>query len=127
MTQTNYTVGDFLISLKNAALAGKKTVEFEKTKLVGAIAESLLRLGFLAEVKEEKGQLKVTLTYSHKEPVLSDVKLISKPGLRVYWNREKIGGYKSRSVLLISTPLGILSAKEAAKKGVGGEVIAEII
>lgn len=116
-----------MISLKNAALAEKKTVEFKKTKLVNAMAEALLRLGFLAEIKEENGRLKVTLTYSHKEPVLSDIKLISKPGLRVYWDREKISGYKSRSVLLISTPLGVLSAKEAVKKGVGGEVIAEIL
>jgi len=47
---------------------------------------------------------------------LSDVKLISKPGLRVYWNREKIGGYKSRSVLLISTPFGNSFCQRSSQK-----------
>ena len=127
MRQTNYTVGDFLITVKNAALANKKTIEVRESRMTKAVAEALLKLGFLSSVEVKDGLLFVSLAYKKKAPILSDIKLISKPGLRVYWDLKKLKEYRSPAVLLLSTSKGILSSKEALKEGLGGEVIAEVL
>jgi small subunit ribosomal protein S8 len=127
MRQTNYTVGDFLITIKNAALANKKTVEVKGSKMIKAVAEALLKLGFLSSVEAKDGLLFVSLAYKKKAPILSDIKLVSKPSLRVYWDLKKLKEYRSPAVLLLSTSKGILSSKEALKEGLGGEVIAEVL
>ncbi len=127
MRQTNYTVGDFLITIKNAALANKKTVEVKESKMTKAVAEALLKLGFLSSVEPKDDLLFVSLAYKKKAPILSDIKLVSKPSLRVYWDLKKLKEYRSPAVLLLSTSKGILSSKEALKEGLGGEVIAEVL
>ena len=123
---TNYPVGDFLIRVKNAALGRNKTVVFPKTKVVVSLAQALKKEGFLDEVKVVKSELSVTLTYQKKEPVLLDIKLVSKPGLRVYMNANELAKIRKPSIVLVSTPKGILNAKLAAKQRLGGELIAEV-
>ncbi len=123
---TNYQVGDFLITLKNAAMARNKTIEVARSKKISALAEALKKMGFLSEVKKEKDSIKISLAYKSKSPLLQNVKLVSKPGLRVYYSVDQIEAKKGPSTLVISTPKGILSAKEALKTRNGGEVIAEI-
>jgi len=123
---TNYPVGDFLIRVKNAALGRGKEVVFPKTKMIMALAQALKKEGYLNEIKAVKGELKVTLTYQKKEPVLLDIKLISKPGLRVYMNANELSKIRKPSIILVSTPKGILNAKVAAKQRLGGELIAEV-
>jgi len=124
---TNYPVGDFLIRVKNAALGRNKVVAFPKTKMVVSLAQALKKEGFLDEVKVVKGELTVRLTYQKKEPVLLDIKLISKPGLRVYMNANELAKIRKPSIVLVSTPKGILNAKLAAKQRLGGEIIAEVL
>jgi small subunit ribosomal protein S8 len=121
------TITDFLIRIKNASMAKNKNVETRLTKKTLAIAESLKKLGFLDEVKKEKGTLKVSLTFKNKRPLIMGLKLVSKPGLRVYIDTFDLAKKKSPSIFLISTPKGIISSKEALKLRVGGEVIAEIL
>jgi len=116
-----------LITIKNAALANKKTVEVKGSKMTKAVAEALLKLGFLSSVEAKDGLLFVSLAYKKKAPILSDIKLVSKPSLRVYWDLKKLKEYRSPAVLLLSTSKGILSSKEALKEGLGGEVIAEVL
>lgn len=123
---TNYPVGDFLIRVKNAAMAGGKDVEFASTKLVVAVAKVLEKSGYLTSITNSKGVLKGSLTIKHKEPVLMDVKLVSKPGLRVYKNLDELKDKKGASMYIVSTPKGVMTTKEAIKVGLGGEVIAEI-
>lgn len=126
-TITNYPAGDFLIRLKNIAMSNKSDVTVSSTKFIHALAEALKDEGFLQEVKLEEGILKVKLAVSHKSPVLTDLKLISKPGLRVYATHDKIAERKLRSsILLLSTPKGIMSNYKAVKNNLGGEVIAEV-
>jgi small subunit ribosomal protein S8 len=108
-------------------MAKNKNVETRLTKKTLAIAESLKKLGFLDEVKKEKGVLKVSLTFKNKRPLIMGLKLVSKPGLRVYIDTFDLAKKKSPSIFLISTPKGIISSKEALKLRVGGEVIAEIL
>ncbi len=123
----NYPVGDFLIRVKNIAMAGKKELEFPATKLVVNVANVLKKTGYFDSVSATKGMLNVSLTFKHKKPLILDVKLISKPGLRVYKSLDEIKVKKGATTLIMSTPKGVISNKEAIKLGTGGEIIAEIL
>lgn len=122
----NYQIGDFLIQIKNAALAKNREVVTGTTKLKLAVAKTLKKEGFVNEISQKEQLLTVQLAYQHKEPVLVDLKLVSKPGRRVYARTNEIENKKGPSILLITTPEGVISSKEARKLRVGGEVIAEI-
>ncbi len=124
----SYQLGDFIIRLKNACMARRRTVVFPYSKINIAIGQLLTKEGFLESIIEEEienrkvlvGQIK----YNRRKPVLVDVSIISKPSLRVYAKAK--GGAKRRSGMvagleILSTNQGILSAKEAKKRGVGGE------
>jgi small subunit ribosomal protein S8 len=126
MSDINFQVGDFLIRLKNAALAGNKEVIFGANKEAEAIASALKDQGFLGGVKKEGKKLEVTLSFKNKRPVLMNLKLISKPGLRIYMGVAEIEKKKGPSQYILSTPKGILLSKRALKERVGGEVIAEV-
>jgi len=124
---TNYSIGDFLIKLKNAARAGKKRVTVKEIKLIKEVAKVLVKVGVLNGVKKQKGLLEMNLAYLKKEPVLLDLKIISKPGLRVYMTVDELSNYRKPSILIVSTPEGILTNHEAIKRNVGGEVIVEVL
>jgi len=115
-----------LIRIKNAARAKNKTVTLTADKRIVAVAEALKKLGFLDSVKKEKESLTVSLTFKDKKPLLMNLKLVSKPGLRIYMNVTDIEKKKGPSNFLISTPKGVISSRLAIKERVGGEVIAEI-
>ena len=123
----SYPVGDFLIRLKNACMAGHKSVTVGKTKLIKAVAETLKKEGFLESLEEVEGKLVVHISYRKKEPILMDVKHVSKPGLRIYMGVEDLAKKKTPTVLIVSTSIGVMTAEEAIKKKVGGELIAEIL
>jgi small subunit ribosomal protein S8 len=122
----NYAVGDFVIQIKNACLAGKREIEVAETKLIKAVAQALKKEGYLDEVESKKGVLRVRLSYKRKKPVLINLRLVSKPGHRIYMNVDELAQKKGGSTYIITTPKGILSLREALKKGVGGEVIVEV-
>jgi small subunit ribosomal protein S8 len=123
---TNYSIGDFLIRVKNMALARKKDIVYPKTKVVLTVAQALKKEGFINEIKSEKGQITVSLSYQKKEPVMLGLKLISRPGLRVYMGANELSKIRRPSTTLVSTPKGILTAQAAAKQRLGGELIAEV-
>jgi small subunit ribosomal protein S8 len=124
-------IGDMLTRIRNAALAHKKTIELPSSKLKVAVAKLLVREGYLSHAEETKGShgpvLQIELTYEGKEPLLTGVRRISKPGLRWYINKKKIpmvmGG---QGIAIISTPNGVMSGKDARKQGVGGELLCEV-
>jgi len=126
MKNINYPVGDYLIRLKNAALSGKHEVSVSKTKLIETISDVLKKEGLIDEAKVKSGILTSRLTFRSKRPVLIDLRLVSKPGMRVYKSVDELEKIKSPSFLILSTPKGIMSSKEAIKKRLGGEVIVEI-
>ncbi len=123
----NYLLGDFLIRLKNTAMAKNKTLVTMSNKQIFAAATALKKIGYLDEVKKEGKKVSVSLTFKHKKPVLTDLKLVSKPGLRIYIDTWELAKRRKPSIYLISTPKGVLSSKEALKQKTGGEVIAEIL
>lgn len=125
--ETNYPVGDFLIQIKNAVLVNNRQLSVRKTKLIKAVANTLKKEGYLDNVKEEEGRIDVRLSYKKKEPVILDLKLISKPGLRVYKSYDELEKLKGPSIMILTTAQGVISHKDAIKKHVGGEVIVEIL
>ena len=113
-------IADMLTRIRNANSALHETVEILKDE------------GFVKEVEtienEKHATLKVTLKYgSNNEKVITGIKRISKPGLRVYAKKEELprvlGGL---GIAVISTSKGIMSDKQARKEGLGGEVIAYV-
>ncbi len=124
---TNYHLGDFLIRLKNAAMANLKEVSFPKTKLVLAVAQVLKKEKFIDEIKVLENKIVVTLTYYSKKPILTDVAIVSKPGLRIYMNVDKIEKIKSPYTFIFSTNKGVMTKETAVKERIGGELIAKVI
>jgi small subunit ribosomal protein S8 len=124
---TNYQIGDFLIRLKNAGMANLKEVSMPKTNLILAVANTLKKEGFLDTVSEKDGNIVVTLSIFRKKPVLSNVTIISRPGLRIYMNADELEAKKTPDTYIISTPKGVMSGKDAKKLRLGGEVIAKVI
>lgn len=127
----NYVVGDFVIQLKNASMARKTEVNAPYSNINKAIAQVLKKEGFLDSVKEEtvegKKVLTVHLRYSRRKPVITDLKLISKPSLRTYVGADEISKKQGRAeTAIISTNTGVLTGREAMKKGVGGELLFKI-
>lgn len=127
----NYVIGDFVIQLKNAALAHRKAVISPYANICKAVAQALKKEGFVDSVKEEtidgKRMLSVALRYQRRKPAITDIRLISKPSLRTYVSAHEIGSKQGRSTTaILSTNVGILAGKDAIKKGVGGELLFKI-
>ena len=127
----NYVVGDFIIQLKNASMAHKKEIVTPYSNLNKAIGKVLVKEGFLDSVKEETVEghkaLAVTLRYQRRKPTITDVALVSKPSLRAYIGSGEIARKQGRAATaILSTNAGVLTGKEAIKKGVGGELLFKI-
>jgi small subunit ribosomal protein S8 len=123
---TNYPLGDFLIRIKNASIANRASMSVPSTKLIRAAAEVLKSEGYIREMSETDGQLDIHIAFAHKKPVLMNLKLVSKLGLRIYKNVDELKAHRGASFLIISTPKGVMSHRKAIKENVGGEVIAEV-
>jgi len=127
----NYVIGDFVIQLKNAALARRKAVVAPYANISKAVAKVLKKEGFVDAISEEtidgRRMLSVALRYQRRKPAITDVDLISKPSLRTYVSAHEIGSKQGRSsTAILSTNVGILTGKDAIKKGVGGELLFKI-
>ncbi len=127
----NDPIGDMLAQIKNAKMAGIKAVEIPYSRMKFELAGILKREGYVVDVENVgigvKKSIRITLRYQGKTPVLTDVKRKSKPGLRVYVGKKEIptviGGM---GVSILSTPQGLMTGKEAKKRGIGGELLCEV-
>ena len=127
----NDPIADMLTRIRNANTAKHDTVDVPSSKMKLAIANILLNEGYIKklDVVEDKGfkNLHITLKYGadRNDKVITGLKRISKPGLRVYAGRDELpkvlGGL---GIAIISTNQGVVTDKEARKLGVGGEVLA---
>ena len=122
-------IADMLTRIRNANMKKHPTVDVPASNMKKQIANILLEEGYIKEVQEiadnKQNVLRITLKYVGKEKVISGIKRISKPGLRVYVGVEELpkvlGGL---GIAIVSTSKGIITDKEARKLGVGGEVLA---
>jgi len=125
-------VADFIIRIKNGYLVRKKLVEVPWSNMKEKMAEMLVKEGFLkkAQVKSGKGKFKtleLELKYEGKKPALTEVKRISKPGVRIYAKVNKIPRVKlGIGITIISTPQGLMTDREAKKNHQGGELVCQI-
>jgi len=128
MTMTD-PIADMITRIRNANLVRHETVDIPASNMKKAIAQILLEEGFIKgyDVIEDgkQGILRIQLKYGpNKEKVITGLKRISKPGLRVYAKKDEIpkvlGGL---GIAILSTSKGVITDKEARKLGVGGEVI----
>ena len=128
MTLTD-PVADMLTRIRNANIAGHATVDIPASKIKKNIAEILVKEGYIKgyEIVEGDPQdtIRVTMKYGpEKAKVITGIKKISKPGLKVYAKADEVpkvlGGL---GIAIISTSSGLVTDKEARKLGVGGEVI----
>jgi small subunit ribosomal protein S8 len=131
MTMTD-PVADMLTRIRNANIAYKEEIAMPSSKLKAAIADILKQEGYirdyLVEPSRPQATLKLALKYtSDRERSLSGLRRISKPGLRVYAKRDEVprvlGGL---GIAIISTSSGLMTDREARKRGVGGEVLAYV-
>lgn len=120
-------IGDFLTRVRNAAAVSKPTVVVPYSKLRENVAKVIKREGYLTGIKKNKNQLEVEIAYKRRSPVISGVKNVSRPGVRIYRKareiKEPLGG---AGIAIVSTSQGVVSSREAKKKGLGGEVLGEI-
>lgn len=122
-------IADFLTRIRNAQLASQHEVMVPYSKLKYAIAQLLEREGWIVGLAtlENNTQLKVLLKFDQGQPVINHLRRISKPGRRVYVKRDQLprvmGGL---GLAIISTPKGLMTADEARKARLGGEVLCEI-
>ena len=122
-------VADMLTRIRNANTAGHAEVEIPASKIKKNIAEILLKEGYIKgfEIVETEPQniIKIQMKYGpDKKRVISGIKRISKPGLKVYAKKDEVpkvlGGL---GIAIISTSNGLLTDKQARELGVGGEVV----
>lgn len=118
-------VGDALIRIKNGCMVGKQEVGVKYSKLVLNLIKLLQKEGFVESVSAKKREIIVTLKYKERKPVITDIKRISKPSLRIY---RGVSGLPTvlngLGIAIISTPKGLMTEKQARKLKVGGEVLA---
>jgi small subunit ribosomal protein S8 len=122
-------IADMLTRIRNAVSSRHDSVTMPSSKIKVAIARVLKDEGFIRDfhVSEEgaRSMLKIDLSYTgRKEPVLTGIKRVSKPGLRIYVQKREIprvlGGL---GVAILSTPEGVMTGQHARQKSVGGEVL----
>lgn len=121
-------IANMIQMIKNASARGHESVVVPHSKIKLAIAECLLRSGFIAGVskKSRKGfpVLEINLSYVNGSPKVNDVERVSKSSRRMYTGTRAIRPIKNGfGVMVLTTPKGILTDKEARKELVGGEVL----
>jgi small subunit ribosomal protein S8 len=127
----NDPIADMLTRIRNAVRARHETVNIPSSRMKVAIAGVLKDEGFIRDyaVVAEEGRpqpmLKVDLNYSRqRQPVLSGIQRVSKPGLRVYVRRNEIPRvYGGLGIAILSTPKGIMTGQEAHRQSLGGELL----
>ncbi len=127
----NDPISDMLTRIRNGQSSNKKIVSMPSSSAKKAIAEVLKNEGYIIDfeliTENSIDNLVIQLKYHQGLPVIEDIQRSSRPGLRVYKNKEDLpqvlGGL---GVAIISTSAGVMSDKEAREKGIGGEVICTV-
>ncbi len=123
-------IADMLTRIRNASSSKHETVDVPASNLKKQIAKILLEEGYIKDFIEiddkKQGIIRITLKYvENKKNIISGIKRISKPGLRVYADKNEVpkvlGGL---GVAIVSTSQGVMTDKQARKLGIGGEVLA---
>lgn len=128
----NDPIADMLTRIRNALLAGKADVSFAKSKLKVEIVRILKEEGYIEDyaIGDETPVPMITVTLKYygtrrqRKPVITNISRISKPGRRVYRNRKDLPRVMSgMGIAILTTPKGVMTAQQARRERVGGEVL----
>ena len=128
----NDPIGDMLTRIRNAQMRGKSTVITPASKLRGWVLDVLANEGYIrgyenATSKAGFPELEISLKYFDGQPVIKEIKRVSKPGRRVYSSVQDIPTVRQGlGVAIVSTPKGVMSDAQARSANVGGEVLCTI-
>lgn len=126
------TISDYLTRIRNAQQAGHRRVDIPASKVKRAMSKILVDKGYISrfiDIEDNKqGVLRLFLKYdAYGQPVIKEMKRISKPGLRKYSASDKLPKtYGGLGIVIISTSQGVMTDKEARKLKVGGEVLCSV-
>jgi len=124
-------IADMLTTIRNAQAVLKETVVVPYSEIKFEIAKVLKKENFIGEI-EKKGKkvrktIEIKLKYKDKQPAISGLKRVSKPGQRIYTAAGKIKGIRGGyGMAIISTSKGLMTDKEARKQNLGGEILCKI-
>ncbi len=130
--QITDTIADLLTRIRNASSAKHDTVDIPLSKMKKSITQILLDEGYIKKftvIEDGKqGIIRITLKYGEgKTPIITGLRRVSKPGLRIYTNVEDMPKVmKGLGIAIISTSKGVMTDRQARKENVGGEVLAFI-
>ncbi len=122
-------IADFLTRIRNAAKAKQRRVDIPASNMKMGLAELLKRLNFLRSVDfvedGKQGMLAIRLKYTpDSKSVITGLTRVSKPGLRIYYDTNKLSaGSRRMGIIVLSTSKGLMTDKEALEAGVGGEAL----
>lgn len=125
-------LGDMLTRIRNGQMAQKGSVSSPASKLRRNVLEVLRREGYIrgytaSEVEAGKSELSIELKYHNGEPVIRELKRVSRPGRRIYAGVKDLPEiYNGLGIAILSTPRGVLSDAEARENRVGGEVLCTV-
>jgi small subunit ribosomal protein S8 len=125
-------LGDLLTRIRNGQRAHKSAVDAPASRLRSNVLEVLQREGYIrgyseTELKTGISELRIELKYHEGEPVIREIKRVSKPGRRVYSKiKDLTPVYNGLGISILSTPQGVLSDTEARAANVGGEVLCQV-
>ena len=123
-------IADMLTRIRNAQSAGKVDVTMPSSKAKLAIAGVMKEEGYITDFgvsSDAKPNMTVTLKYYQGSPVIDEMKRVSRPGLRIYKNKDELPKVlNGLGIAIISTSAGVMTDKKARSEGRGGEVICTI-
>jgi len=128
----NDPIGDMLTRIRNAHLRGKSTVKTPASKLRGWVLDVLANEGYIRGYERATSdaghpELEISLKYFDGEPVIKELKRVSKPGRRVYSASSDIPTVRQGlGISIVSTPQGVMSDAQARAANVGGEVLCTV-
>jgi small subunit ribosomal protein S8 len=127
----NDHLSDFATRIRNAYLVGKSEVVMPHTQLLASVAKVLVDHKYLSQAKTKKEgnkqQLVLSLNYSGRKPALSQIKRVSKPGVRIYSKSSELYPVLSGlGIKIVSTSSGVMTGQQARKNKLGGEVLLEL-
>ena len=123
-------IADMLTRVRNAQAASKVDVTMPSSKLKNSIAKVLQDEGYISGFStdsEAKPSLTITLKYHEGRPVIDELKRVSRPGLRIYKNKDELPKIlNGLGVAIVSTSAGVMSDREARASGRGGEILCTV-
>ena len=129
--QSTDQIADLITRIRNAGMVGKTEIRVPTSKLKVAVAEVLVKNGYLAACDVEegtpRGMLHVVIANPGENTKINEIEKVSKPGRRVYAAADEIPTVKSgRGMVIVSTSKGLMTGKEAKKNRLGGEILVKV-